>query len=64
MSKKHFEALAAAMRDARVRVAAEPCGLLGAVDKVVEEVAAACAASNPRFDKGRFLAACGYGEQN
>jgi hypothetical protein len=63
MSKKDFERLAAAMRDARERVAAEPCGLLGALDKVIEELAYACSMSNERFDKARFLAACQYGRE-
>jgi len=59
MSKKHFNSLAQNLR------AIEPSGKedQGPAWKVWREcccaVAASCADANPRFDRDRFLAACG-----
>ena len=50
MSKKHYEALAAALHEER-----------GAEDEwlaCVHAVADVCATFNPRFDRERFLSAC------
>lgn len=54
MTRKHYEALAAAL------LATRPMSderFAGGNDAVVA-VAAALAADNPRFDRARFLAAC------
>jgi hypothetical protein len=60
MTRKHFEAIAAAISDARN----DPivCKTLGALDGVTilaNKLADVCAGSNGRFDRGRFLRACG-----
>lgn len=57
LSKKHHEAIAAAIR-------AERCGpgspaVETALDQVASRLADYFAADNPRFDRARFLAACG-----
>ena len=49
MSRKHFQAIAAS-----VRQIADPVNRR----QVAELLAAVCAASNSRFDRGRFLRAC------
>lgn len=45
MSRKDFEAIAAALRESR------------ATEEVVRAMAAHCATTNPRFDKARFIEA-------
>ena len=50
MSRKHFRAIAAAV--AEIADAAER-------KRAAELMAAVCAGFNTRFDRGRFLAACG-----
>jgi hypothetical protein len=50
MTRKHFVAIAAAI--AEIRSAAER-------KRVAELLATVCAALNSRFDRGRFLRACG-----
>lgn len=49
MSKKHFEILAAEIRQIADNAARE---------QAAHVVARACARINPRFDMARFLAAC------
>lgn len=49
MSRKDFEAVAKALREAE------------AGEKVVRAMAAHCATTNPRFDKARFIAAATEG---
>lgn len=62
MSRKHFEQLAAALRlghDAirdNTATGQDPEALLA---DVTHAIADACAASNPNFDRARFLQACG-----
>jgi len=46
MSKKHFQALAAALSRA------------GASLALVHDVAEICAAANPRFNRTKFILAC------
>lgn len=59
-SKRHYEALAAAMRDAK------PAGQSEDEDAAetqwitdVEEIASVFMADNPKFDSTKFLKACG-----
>jgi hypothetical protein len=54
MTRKHFEAIAAAMRDLR-----EKSDNTDSVDEASRALAAVCAESNGRFDNSRFLRACG-----
>lgn len=54
MTKKDFEAIAAA-----IRAATATTQELSAMEIVAEKIAAYCASTNPRFDTARFLAACG-----
>jgi hypothetical protein len=57
MTRKHFEALAAGLREARPEVT---FGERYSVwHEAVTAVAKACAASNAAFDRMRFLEACG-----
>lgn len=74
-TKKHFEAVAGALRSAGEIVAdvdertgdglddikeeARECGLAEGVEVVAHEMARVFAHSNPRFNKARFLRACG-----
>lgn len=62
MSRKHFEALAAAIREAYEAADerhANGAEARRAIAFTAGKVARACADSNPRFDDKRFLAACG-----
>jgi hypothetical protein len=64
MSKKHFEALAAALKEARPFTKGyNTPDQVGAVLLPWEEsclaVAGVCARFNPNFDRARFLKACG-----
>lgn len=56
MTKKHFQAIATAIRDARALTSplAE-----AAIDAVAESIADRLAEDSPRFNRARFLAACG-----
>lgn len=59
MTKKHFEALAAALKDASFMI---PVGNRTADSQHIYDakaVAGVCARFNPNFDRARFLAACG-----
>ena len=61
MTRKHFEALAAALK------ITGPAGYLTSGEghqwrADVEQVADVCARFNPTFDRARFLAACGVQE--
>ena len=55
MTKKHFIALAARLAAARPTSHARLAGWLAAVTAVAD----AAETSNDRFDRARFLAACG-----
>jgi hypothetical protein len=59
MTKKHFEALAAAL--SKSRAAAQPLEGLGFAQwyRDTRAVADVCARFNPNFARARFLAACG-----
>lgn len=54
MTKKHFEALAAAVRESR------EAGMPNkSVRIMAEQLADVCCRENPRFDVTRFYVACG-----
>lgn len=60
MTRKDFILLAEALKLARVRGDyAHDTHMLAGVDRAAEKVADALAAENPRFDRARFLKACG-----
>ena len=59
MTRKHFEALAAALRNSHIE------GDPSYIDQWIvdcQAVAEICARFNPNFDRARFLAACGVQE--
>lgn len=57
VSKKHFEAIAAELHAARKLDSNPPARQ--AVERVAEGLANIFARENPRFDRARFLKACG-----
>lgn len=65
MKKKHYEAIAAAILKTRADYALEPTppvyrkGACEALCLLAYRLARAMAADNPKFDRDRFLAACG-----
>ena len=61
LTKKHFDLLADALRDARRR--ADPVVLEG-VDVAAESVATKLATTNDSFSRDRFLEACEHGQSN
>jgi hypothetical protein len=61
MTKKDFELIAAALAEARYLVDSEPpISAETARYRIAGEIADALATTNPRFDRDRFLDACGY----
>lgn len=54
MTRKHFEAIAAAIN----AVGASNPGNADVLLQVAQGIAETCAASNPNFDRSRFIAAC------
>jgi hypothetical protein len=60
MTRKHFEAIAAAVKEVREDpIVCKTLGALDGVNVVANYLATMCAHSNERFDRGRFLRACG-----
>ena len=57
MTRKHFNAIAEEISE--IRAGLESREALDALDRTADAVANVCAETNPRFDKGRFLRACG-----
>ena len=57
MSRKDFNAIAAAINRAAFNSVHN--GGFAAVRDAAQQIADACADSNPRFDRNRFLTACG-----
>ena len=69
MSKKHYIVIAGILKQRRqvcfdAGRTSDPYrqGAVAATNAVVLELAEYFAAENPRFDRARFLAACGLGE--
>ena len=67
MTAKDFVALAGAIRDSKdALIASAPPGarplILQVFQGMATDVAKVCARQNPRFDKARFLTACGMGQ--
>lgn len=58
MSKKHYIAMAALIRD-HVTRSEKDAAEVYALEVLARDVCGMYAADNPRFDRGRFLAACG-----
>lgn len=66
MRAKDFEALGAAIRDARnALIAVAPEAARDTIHRVFKsmalDVAKVCAGQNPKFDRARFLQTCGMG---
>lgn len=64
MTKKHYEAIAAAIESqSRVRIANNPeaqSARLQALCDVAEQFAIIARRDNPRFNRERFMSACGF----
>jgi hypothetical protein len=70
MTKKHFEAIAALVKDQGVRIDIcqegndldqdEAAAAWRCLEGVANGLANMCANDNPNFDKQRFLTACGF----
>jgi hypothetical protein len=60
MSKKHFKALAEALRDAFEIANERSSDRASGVVLAMERVAYVCQDMNNRFDRRRFLTACGH----
>lgn len=66
MTRKDFEALAEAIRDGQnALIASAPSGdrplILQVFRSMAIDIAKVCATQNAKFDKSRFLQACGMG---
>lgn len=60
MTRKHFEAIAAAVLEVRDVPRIHYTSLEREIlDTMADKLADVCAGSNGRFDRGRFLRACG-----
>jgi len=57
MTRKHFVAIATELSE--IRRSMESREALDAVDRSAAAIADVCAETNPRFDRARFLRACG-----
>lgn len=60
MTRKHFEALAAMVRDLASTTADPTQAVDIAVRDHADTLAKFCATQNPNFDRARFLKACGF----
>ena len=61
MTRKHFKALADALKDSHPTQTGDASPDSAETWKrTVENVAYACRSFNPHFDRARFLAACGW----
>lgn len=62
MTRKHFEALAAVLKDHAVSARDGSRDEQHRVAWIAADVATICASFNPYFDRTRFLKACGVEE--
>jgi len=66
MSQKHFELIQDAIKEARnhwlIGNAIDADSFRFGLKAAAEEIARALATTNPRFDRARFLAACGVAQ--
>ena len=60
MTKKDFEAIARALKDQHDALAPLTAAQERILLSTAKDIAGVCAAQNPRFDRARFLAACGF----
>ena len=61
-SKKHFEAIAKIVRDAKTDLKSAPNATVARDEvhaMIAEDLSEYFASQNPRFDRSRFLKACG-----
>lgn len=58
MSRKDFEAIAAAVDSVLSQPSFSPANYLSLKASLVDGLANALSESNPRFDRGRFIRAC------
>ena len=60
MTKKDFEAIAGALKDARDAALTDTPRVIPQIfDSLSRTLADVCATTNPRFQRARFLKACG-----
>ena len=59
MTKKDYEAIAAAIAHTKMLADSNGYGAYSTLEEVAEQLAAVMAADNERFDRARFLKACG-----
>jgi hypothetical protein len=59
MTRKDFELIAMALLRVRARPNLDNLNGLDAVDDVIDGLARVLATTNPRFDRAKFLQACG-----
>lgn len=68
MTKKDFEAIARTIKDARDAMVMPghplPAQVTGIFDSVARDLAKVCATTNPRFNRSKFLSACGVADLN
>ena len=57
MTRKHFNAIAEELQTIRNDLKSREA--LDALDRTAKDIANICTETNPRFDKARFLQACG-----
>lgn len=64
VEKRHFEMIAAAIRDALDAGSHEPpaekLSAMASLKTAADYIADGCKADNPNFDRKRFLNACGF----
>lgn len=66
MTRRHFETIAAQVAGVRctetIRHRESAAAIEATCDEIARALASALAATNPRFDRDRFLAACAVSE--
>lgn len=62
MTRKHFKAMADGILSAK-ETTSEILGSSYCIRLAAEAIADACQSDNPRFDRARFMTACGFGKE-